>query len=216
MTLLGQTRQDLPFPVCSQFKPVVFEGQFCYSLDLASLNLEVETKSHKEHGLLMIIDPSQSMDYPFKNNIGSSKVNHFETLNMKIINNVQNSASIHIHTLGRFSDSRAGSYVLTTPKWMTGTQSFLELSDDKKGCQNEDFDNCRVEAFANKVLNKCKCLPWHLAGLLKQKVTQPITFKTLMFLSGRSEYVSAISFRLLADTCPGQPRLQGLVYRALC
>ena len=44
MTLLGQTRQDLPFPVCSQFQPVLFEGQLCYSLDLATLNIGLETK----------------------------------------------------------------------------------------------------------------------------------------------------------------------------
>ena len=111
------------------------------------------------------------MGEPDKNEIASRKVNRFETLNMRFVNSVQNSASIHINTLGRFSDYRAGSYVLTTPKQMTGTQSFLNLSDDKKGCQIKEFESCRVEAFVRKVLNKCECLPWHLAVLLKRKVT---------------------------------------------
>ena len=171
MTLLGQTRQDLPFPVCDKFQPVVFEGQLCYSLDLATLNLELETKPHKEHGLLLLIDPSQSMGEPGRNFGGSSKFSRFGTLNMKLVNNVQKSASIHINTLGRFSDHRAGSYVLTTPKQMTGTQSFLDLSDDKKGCQIQDYEDCRVDAFFRKVQSKCQCIPWSLAVVLKAKVT---------------------------------------------
>ena len=37
-TLLGQTRQDLPFTACSQFQPTILEGQRCYSLNLTAID----------------------------------------------------------------------------------------------------------------------------------------------------------------------------------
>ena len=37
MTLLGQTRHDLPFTVCDKFQPTVLEGQRCYELDLSKI-----------------------------------------------------------------------------------------------------------------------------------------------------------------------------------
>ena len=115
------------------------------------MNIELETKSHKDPRLLLLIDPSQSVGEPGKNKAASSRVTKYDTPILKLENSVYHSASIHINTYGRFRDSRAGSYVLTTPKQMTGTQSFLNLSDEERSCPIEDFEDCRVDAFLRVV-----------------------------------------------------------------
>ena len=55
LSLLGSTRQDLPFPVCDKFKPTMIEGQLCYSIDLSTN--DVQTKNKKGNSLLLLLDP---------------------------------------------------------------------------------------------------------------------------------------------------------------
>ena len=53
--------------------------------------------------------------------------------------------SYNINTLTRYSDSRAGMYVLSSLKRKTVTDDFLNLPDSTRGCKNESEDVCRFQ-----------------------------------------------------------------------
>ena len=74
-------------------------------------------------------------------------------------------ATIFLDTLAPFSGNEEGNYVMTGLKWMSGTESFLELSNEEKECQIESFDECQRE----KVKETCQCVPWQLMFNESQK-----------------------------------------------
>ena len=74
-------------------------------------------------------------------------------------------ATIFLDTLAPFSGNEEGNYAMTGLKWMSGTESFLELSNEEKECQIESFDECQRE----KVKETCQCVPWQLMFNESQK-----------------------------------------------
>ena len=158
MTLLGQTREDLPFTVCDQFQPTVLEGQVCYSLHLDFINTS-KSKIGKRQGILLVLD-SGTFDLRKDVETESSYVKNIASLDLEASNGDESSARIYMNTLASFSDFRAGSYALSSLKKMTGTASFLKLSDDRKGCQSQAFEDCNARRYLEEVQQKCGCLPW--------------------------------------------------------
>ena len=164
MSLLGQTRQDLPFTVCDQFQPTVLEGQRCYSLDLSKISTD-NTKSGLKSGLVLIMDPiekEQTKQAEIKDKITS--------LNFESIQYSGSSAKIHLNTLASFTDYRAGSYAMSGLKKMTGTDTFLELPDAAKKCKTKTFEECHVVRYIAEVQNQCGCVPWGLNSTMAQQV----------------------------------------------
>jgi hypothetical protein len=51
-------------------------------------------------------------------------------------NGIKNNAKIHISTLESYTSYGLGSYAMTSVKLMTGSENFLSLPDEKKGCRN--------------------------------------------------------------------------------
>ena len=156
MTLLGQTRQDLPFTVCDQFQPTVLKGQRCYSLDLKKIFIK-NTKSGLKSGLLLIIDPLEKEE-----NKQVETRDMITSLNLESYQYSGSSAKIYLNTLASFTDYRAGSYAMSGLKKMTGTGPFLELPDSTKKCKTETFEECHVVRYIAEVQKQCGCIPWGL------------------------------------------------------
>ena len=162
--LLGQTRQDLPFTACSQFKPTVLKGQLCYSLKLPSKDT-VETKTGKGDGLVIIIDTGVQNTDETQNE--ESNVNPFA---LEHSGDNANSARIYLNTLSSYTDFRPGSYALSALKKMIGTDSFLKQTDKEKKCRTETLEDCQAKSYIDRVQNKCGCVPWAISSALVTKV----------------------------------------------
>ena len=175
MTLLGQTRQDLPFTVCSQFKPTILEGQLCYSLEICKL-INRSKAGKTSFGLLCLLDQGSENDSPKltektkKDKKNSQKKHRISSLNLSPVSTDDHSARFTVNTLENFTDHRAGSYGLSVLKKMTGTPRFMNLPYATKKCNIESFTDCQVNSFPEAVQEKCGCIPWTISGALKLKV----------------------------------------------
>ena len=160
--VLGPDMPGYNFSYCDLFEPDVLEGKLCYSMNLTKLSHGfAETKMGKSQGLLLVIDAAAVLNQPNKNsltdiikqNIGKQKVDNRHDIE---------AAEMHIQTLEKIKDSRAGFYALTSLKKITGTESFLDLPDHQKHCQLETFENCRAKRYLEEVRTRCQCVPWTL------------------------------------------------------
>ena len=164
MTLLGQTREDLPFTVCDQFRPTLLEGQLCYSINLSMIENR-KAKSGLKYGLVLILDPSEKET----ENTEESKED-ITSLNFETVSNEKSSARIYLNTLASFTDYKSGSYGVFSLKKMTGMDNFLELPAEVNQCKIETFEECQAPKYIEEVQRKCGCLPWALSSTLSQKV----------------------------------------------
>ena len=153
-TMLGRKHDVLNFTLCNAFKQTIHKGQLCYSLKLNDRN-HPKSKIGKNNGLLLILDPqvveSEANKNPGKDTIGNN-----------------GHATISLDTLAPFSDNQEGNYALTDLKWMSGTESFMELANEEKECQRESFDECQRE----KLKERCECVPWQLMFNVSEKKDQ--------------------------------------------
>ena len=174
MTLLGQTRQDLPFIACDKFKPTVLEGQLCYSLNL-SLHSPNKTNSGLDSELLMILDPGMTeAERYIKENFTTSST----FFSLKHFSNDDTSARIHLNTLASFTSSKAGKYSMSVLKKMTGSLNFLQLPELDKQCQIGTYEACQSRRYLEEIQAKCGCLPWsfHSAATIKVSCKTRVTF----------------------------------------
>ena len=175
MTLLGQTRQDLPFTVCDQFKPTVLEGQRCYSLDLSKINNK-KARYGLKSGLVLIMDPLEK-----EKKAEAETRDKITSLNFESIQFSGSSAKIYLNTLASFTNYRAGSYAMSALKKMSGTNSFLELPDAAKKCKTETFEECHVVRYNAEVQKQCGCLPWSLNSIIGKQVNNKFAFSLHLF-----------------------------------
>ena len=162
MSLLGQTRQDLPFTVCDKFQPVLLEGQICYSLNVSLVDAE-KPKAGPEYGLVFLLDSGT-----VKHNGHPSQMTPPLTFESQMVD--KNAARIYLNTLTSFSDFRAGRYVMTGLKKITGTSEFLALEDQDRKCQIEPMEECLSKAFIEEVKKECGCVPWALSSVVKVNI----------------------------------------------
>ena len=174
MTLLGQTRQDLPFTVCDKFQPTVLEGQLCYSIDLKLTNSV--TKEGLQNGLVFILDQGVT---EITEDRQSMHTNEDMTMSMSFEpqSKEQDSARIYLNTLSSFHDFRSGKYAMSVLKKIKGTASFLEIPDENKNCMIEAFEDCQSREYIKEVQKECGCVPWALSSAVKEPtVCSPAAF----------------------------------------
>ena len=120
---------------------------------------------------MIVLDPGQPKDNQQGNvKIGNTETENFDYINLHATKIADSSFKLYINTLSPFSSYKPGSYALSDLKKMTGTQSFLELPDERKSCQTETFEVCRNQMYMEKVQEKCGCVPWSLSSALTQEV----------------------------------------------
>ena len=56
MTILGKANKHFSWPVCDKFKPTVHAGRLCYSLDLESLEEDIEIRKGPSNRLTFVMD----------------------------------------------------------------------------------------------------------------------------------------------------------------
>ena len=136
MTLLGQNRLDINFPVCTSFKPIVLGGQLCHSLNLNTQKVVKKSQSGKTNGIFLIIDAEGDINIKKKT---SSQVSKLGLLKIEDVFDIEKNPKIYMNSLASFTAFRSGEYALSGLKRISGTTKFLELSDDAKDCQIETF-----------------------------------------------------------------------------
>ena len=183
MTILGKRSPNLPFTICSAFRPTVLEGQLCYSLNLSMRSTE-RTKAGIRNSLLLIMDPGMEQG-DFKVQMNKDR----DTINLEPSSASVGTARIYIDTLGSFSDYRAGSFSMSLLKKMTGTDTFLKLTDETKKCQIETYEACQTRHYTKEVMKECGCVPWALSNALSLKVglqslfrNSPLSYTGIYFL----------------------------------
>ena len=150
---------------CNKFQPTLMGGQLCYNINVSSIlsTNEKPTEPGKKNGIFLALDLNEIQFYG----------NQEERDNMEYIYSKSSNVEqphIHINTLSKISDTRPGLYVMTVMKKMTGTESFLALADETKGCQLEPEDECKKRMYAEEARKQCGCVPWSLSNLLPEQV----------------------------------------------
>ena len=182
MSLLGQTRHDLPFTTCNHFKPTILGGQLCHSLKL-NFSTTHESNVGRKFGVLLMIDEGTMLRKRKEYKVNS--INHKEgtSLNLDHLRPDKSSTRIYLNLLApgqdRYTDYTAGSYALSSLKKMTGTESFLGLSEDRRGCSMNSYEDCKARRYIREVLKQCGCVPWALSSALDQEVNLTTLAKLL-------------------------------------
>ena len=169
MTLLGQTSPALNSVLCSSFQPTVLEGQLCYALNFSSIRTE-KARAGLRFGLMMVID--QEIAHVGQQKSGSSLDGKqgIKNLDLELPEDDGNSARIYLNTLSSFTDTRSGSYAMSSLKKMTGTDSFLEQTEEQKKCRIQSQEECQARHYIENVQRECGCVPWALGTALQNQV----------------------------------------------
>ena len=165
MNLTGEYVPGLNFPVCNMFKPVIQDGQPCYSLNINSVIPKKDRKTRRgiENGILIAIDTDQITAFEMEDILETREHGRGQLRAGPVI--LERSETVSISTLERYTDScdmKGCSYKMATLKKMTGTDSFLALSDKIKGCQIEPHAECKQRKLLEETQQRCGCLPWAL------------------------------------------------------
>ena len=141
--MMGKRLENFTF--CDQFKPSVFNGRMCYSLNVSQFN-PLKSKQGQRHGLVIVLDQPSGFGLS-----GEKK----------------SVSTIHLDRIRGHTDNRPGKYFMTSPKKMTGTDAFMTLSNAEKGCQVESHQDCKTESIFAEMEKECKCIPFQLANSKK-------------------------------------------------
>ena len=194
---MGQRIKGLDYPVCDKFETTILGGQVCYALDIKNAlpTAKGKTQSGKGKSIFVAINEDMASADQTINPEAELNTSIFETGG--VIS--KGTITINLGTVLRFTDSRPGLYEMTALKKMTGTSSFLGLSDDQKNCQNEVQESCFTRKYVETVQHHCGCIPWHLSVTLlyKQKVVfllpisniltgEELLWPSLCYLLGRN------------------------------
>ena len=169
MILLGENRSDLPFQACNKFYPIVLEGNLCYSLNLSSIRTE-KSKAGENAALMIFIDQGTANKNIEQDGSSPGIDDKFYHLELKASEDVASSVRINLNLLSSFSDHRAGSYAMSSLKKITGTESFLGQTEEKKKCMLETREDCQNKIYMANVQEKCGCFPWSLTRALNTQV----------------------------------------------
>ena len=82
----------------------------------------------------------------------------------------QNLAEVHLATLNPYTSGKNGTHILSALKVVTGSESFLALSEERKGCGNTEFEACQTRRYLLAVEQQCGCVPWLATFFLEHKV----------------------------------------------
>ena len=162
MALFGQKRPDIPFPICTGFKPTVLEGQLCYSLNITMAEVDRASQG-KDNGLFIVLDPSHISVGITQENV---KTQGEMTITFEKTSQKERSVRVYLNTLDRFSGYSAGSYAMFSLKKMMVTDNFMDLPDETKACQQETYEECHTQRY----LKQCGCVPWALSWPLADEV----------------------------------------------
>ena len=154
---------------CSSFNSALIRGKLCHTVTINASELE----SGPKNGFLLLVDPMMSS--PMDLDMDKGDMNSSEA--RKVLSNgprLQKLAEVYVATLNPYTSGKNGTHILSALKVVTGSESFLALSQDKKGCGNEEFEACQARRYLLAVEQQCGCVPWLATFLLEHKVKIPM------------------------------------------
>ena len=160
---------NLTFPICNSFKPTIFDGDLCYSIDVSNSIMSDERNIGflKEKKLLLAVDPESSLVDVDAPKLSISTAHTVIPEREKI---PSNSISIHLNNLVRYTDARPGVYKLSQLKKMSGSDGFLGLPMETRQCQTEEQEKCKTRSFVEALQERCGCVPWSLRSVIESQV----------------------------------------------
>ena len=178
MSISSEYIQDLSFPVCTAFLPVILEGQLCFRINQPSLNLlSQHGGAGVQHSLMLLLDTNTERSSAILQESEKSSLIEFETITPE-----SDLAQIHIETLSPFTGLGPGHYQMKVLKQTTGSNGFLSLPDHKKKCQEELREDCEIRVWEEAVLSHCHCYPFTLVTASKHKVSHPSSICNTIYL----------------------------------
>ena len=167
---MGQRIKGLDYPACNKFEPTILDGEVCYALDIKTAIPSAKGKTQPGKGKSIFLAINMGMGTDLAGQTMKSEVEYTNTSNFETGEVIrEGTVTINLGTLLRFTDSRPGLYEMTSLKQMTGTSSFLGLSDEKKKCQIEMQQSCYNREYVENIQHHCGCTPWHLSDTLQDK-----------------------------------------------
>ena len=159
----GKEHAEMQLPVCSNFSTVLIDGKLCHTI---SMNV-TEPEPGAKNGLLLFIDPM--IGTPL--NLAFKEEGNRNMVLSKGLHHDKKFAELHLGTLSPHTSSKNGTHILNSLKRVTGSESFLAQSEERKGCSNEEFEVCQSRRYLLAVEQQCGCVPWLATFLLEDKVT---------------------------------------------
>ena len=144
--------EGISVPVCTAFKPTLFEGRKCYSLDVNDIlsKENIGINHGKSNGLSLLID--------------TNKDRHFGSFERK----KKEEAVVYIDTLEPLQVIGGGNIALTDIKNVQGDEAYYAYAAKEKVCQNkEEPKDCDEREFLETLQKICKCMPFELQILTK-------------------------------------------------
>ena len=182
MLSLGKHVDNFTYPVCTAFRPTLMEGQLCYELDMA--RIRTSATPGRNSGLVLFLDlgmeknillpkePTQKQkltsDSSIKGIIANREIEVFKEPS-------GNGPAVYVHTIQPFTFYPRSyyydyHYLMTSPKYMSGTDNFLDLTDDQKKCSVRTYEKCRQEQFLEELDKTCGCVPFGFKAVTNKKV----------------------------------------------
>ena len=177
---LGRFQSDptASFPACTNFTPVILDGQQCYQIEVGH-----KAEAGKREGLIMLVDTNRERSVETKagNSYADTDIrtesnfNHVIHNGFKVFvenkeNGRESGSRIYINTLQKFSAHEDGSYVIKNIKKMSATNNFLSMKTDVRKCQVERFEECRMRNYISAVVERCGCVPLAMVASMSEMV----------------------------------------------
>jgi hypothetical protein len=145
----------------------MLEGQLCYTLNISSIlpPTTKKTKNGKSNGIFFALDLTND-----QGSYESKELDKNEYLQEDDSNGLS-MMTIHIDTMSRISYSKAGMFVLTALKKMSGTTRFESLPDKTKNCHIESKTDCYIRRYTEEAKKQCGCVPWVLSHAMADQVS---------------------------------------------
>ena len=153
----------MQLPVCSNFSTVLINGKLCHTIRMNTSAPE----SGAKNGFLLLLDPMISA--PMNLNVKEEELeNRNRVLNKDF--QLQSFVGLHLATLNPYTSGKNGTHILSALKRVTGSESFLAQSEERKDCGNEEFEVCQSRRYLVAVEQQCGCVPWLATFFLEHKV----------------------------------------------
>ena len=163
--LRGKYVPNFSLPVCDLFHPVVLDGKLCYHFD--PVKEMFKERIMKGSGLTLVMDA----------NIEKAVISKTQQFEMEIPGSldvrrasesldIENLVKVNIGTLTAFADIGLGSYILTDVKQISAKKGFLSMSEEKRECVEEKFEQCQQRLFHERI-EQCGCTPQGLLPALQ-------------------------------------------------
>ena len=156
--LKGKVIQNISFPVCDLFDPVVLDGKLCYQMEMTKKMPKEITVQRK--GLTLIMDANTEKS--LSKQIGRDDKKNLKSMDLQEASvETRNLVGVNIGTLAPYFAYGPGNYILSAVKQMSTTDSFLSMSKEKRECEKEKFESCQKRLFQERV-KQCGCTPQSL------------------------------------------------------